>query len=139
MSYFLFEEIGDSDTILEKELFNDTGDVNIVDIDNAAESSCCNSFDHNNTPKQRGTKNKIISKSDKYYQEEEDDDDDDDEADSCSSKVMNNVNGSARKKLKSNVSESFVMSTSSRTGVVNMNEITDDKLFWDLCLAHGYP
>uniref|UniRef100_A0A7N1A1X3 Uncharacterized protein n=1 Tax=Kalanchoe fedtschenkoi TaxID=63787 RepID=A0A7N1A1X3_KALFE len=135
MNYFLFEESGDS----EADHFDPGRSKAVVDDDDA-ESCCSDSFEPVRTeddgrayPGGRKIKNRRIrsarlSSLDRYDAGEEAD----------SSGVVNVIDddrtGGAKSKLKNSVSESFSIGS----GVTNMDDITDDRLFWEACLAHGY-
>uniref|UniRef100_A0A7N0UEM7 Uncharacterized protein n=1 Tax=Kalanchoe fedtschenkoi TaxID=63787 RepID=A0A7N0UEM7_KALFE len=134
--YFLLEDGGDSET----DYFDiGKGKVVMVDVEDA-ESCCTDSFDHHeavlteNGGRGRrmkirmGVMNKSHSTSFRNNQV-----DDDDEADSS---MVVNVIDHTKTKLKSCVSASLISSSSD---VINMDDITDDRLFWEACLAHGYP
>ncbi|KAL9669844.1 hypothetical protein QQ045_007394 [Rhodiola kirilowii] len=160
MDCFLFEESGDSET---KDYFdpnrNNKAAVSVVDADQDAESCCSDSSDHRDAARayrrsdgisrRMKTNNRRIAQSTYHHDGDECYINDEEEADSSSKKVLNNVVindhvATKKKKLENSVSESFIISSSGvGVGVVvnnnNMDEITDDRLFWEACLANGYP
>ncbi|CAM8918286.1 unnamed protein product [Rhodiola kirilowii] len=141
MNYYLLEEIGDSET---RDYF-DLPSRNKAVVDDAEDAeSCCSDFSHLYEPVQLQTgdddpcgprikhriHNALLPTVECHHEF------DDYEAES--SKALNAMdNSDSENKLKNSVSESCLITSSSG---VNRDDIAhDNRLFWEACMAQGYP